>query len=289
MTASAGTQGLPTAGPSPGGSTPPARRAWGQLMCDYTPSIAFYALVLGVLELLVRLQVVPKFLLPAPSGVAARFVMEFPLLVRHAMRTLEEIALGYGLAVIAGLLLAILITHWRPLERAVYPFALFFQTTPKEAFAPILVVWFGYGIVPKVLITALVSFFPVLINTVAGLKNTDRRLLDLLRILNANGWQAFIKVRFPSAVPLIFSGLKIGITLATIGAIIGEWVVSDAGLGYRVLVAMGLFDLDSLFATLGMIGLVGIGLFGIVDLADRWLSPHRRRLARKDIVVGFRT
>lgn len=256
-------------------STALLRHRIRQALQEYLVTIVFYVGLLVIWEVAVsHTDLVPRFLVPAPSGVIRSFFDGFFELLIHARRTVWEILIGFGLAIALAFLAALGVSYSSFLRRVFYPLALFFQTTPKEAFAPVLVVWLGFRIAPKVVITALVCFFPIFVNAVLGLASTDPRLLELFHTLNASRAQTFFKARLPSAVPHIFAGLKIGITLAVIGAVIAEWVGSDAGLGYLVLTAMGRLDLDFLFATLMMIGLVGFLLYAAIAFLGHRLAPH---------------
>jgi NitT/TauT family transport system permease protein len=214
----------------------------------------------------------PPFILPPPEQVAARFVSAWAdgTIGPHAARTLLEIALGFSigasLAVIVGYVLA-----RRPLaERLLSPYLVAAQATPILALSPLLALWFGPGLTAKVMICALIVFFPVAIATMVGVRAVDARLLELARSLRATRRQVVTTLEIPAALPAIFGGLRVGITLAVVGAIVGEWAGADRGLGLLVNLARGsLFDIPLLFATLVSIALLGIVLYGLVVLAER--------------------
>jgi len=183
---------------------------------------------------------------------------------------LFEIALGFLVGGICGVLLAVFVTHSRVAERVIMPLALLLQTTPKLAIAPLFLIWFGYGLMPKVIMTILMCVFPVLINTAAGLRSVDGRIIEYLNILKATRWQILTKVRFPTALPQLFVGLKISMTLAVIGAIVGEWVGASAGLGHLILAANSQLDTVLVFAAVTAITLLGTAMYFIVYLIEHW-------------------
>jgi NitT/TauT family transport system permease protein len=240
-------------------------------------ALAFAAFVLGW-KALVVLGAYPPFILPAPEVVAARFVAAWldGTILPHALRTLEEVLLGFavgaGSAVAVGYALARL-----PLaERLLSPYLVAAQATPILAIAPLLALWFGPGLAAKVVICALIVFFPVAIATMVGVRAVDARLLELARSLRATRAQVVRTLEVPAALPSIFGGLRVGVTLAVVGAIVGEWAGADRGLGLLVNLARGsLFDTPLLFATLLTIALLGVGLYGLVVLIERRLVRPR--------------
>jgi NitT/TauT family transport system permease protein len=218
------------------------------------------------------------FILPPPEQVGARFVEAWAdgTIAPHAMRTLAEIAVGFavgaGLALVVGYLLARL-----PLaERLLSPYLVAAQATPILALAPLFAVWFGPGLTAKFVICALIVFFPVAIATMVGVRAVDDRLLELARSLRATRWQIVRTLEIPAALPAIFGGLRVGVTLAVVGAIVGEWAGADRGLGLLVNLARGsLFDIPLMFATLLTIALLGVALYGLVVLVERSLVGSR--------------
>jgi ABC-type nitrate/sulfonate/bicarbonate transport system permease component len=183
--------------------------------------------------------------------------------------------LGFGLATTVGITLAVLMFEIPVLERAIYPYVIGSQTVPVFAIAPLLVLWLGYGIMSKVLMAATIVFFPLVLNTLDGLKATDADTVSLLRVMRASRWQVLWKVQFPSALPFILSGAKIGISISTIGAVIGEWVGAKAGLGRLMLDANSQLQVSLVFAAIICLTVMGLGLFGLMTLIERWLTPWR--------------
>lgn len=216
---------------------------------------------------------VPNYLVPTPGQVWTTTVEQWPFLLRNTTVTLYETVVGFLLAALLGLGTAILIAYSRTMERAIYPIVLFAQVIPKIAIAPLLVVWFGVGFAPKVILAVLIAFFPVVISGVAGLRSTDPELIDLAATMGAGPWRTFRKIRFPNALPHLMSGLKVAVTLAVVGAVVGEFVGADEGLGYVLLLANGNLDAALLFADLFLMSLIGIALFVVVEVAEALLIP----------------
>jgi NitT/TauT family transport system permease protein len=231
-------------------------------------------LVLVVLwEVACRTFQVPSFLVPAPSAIGAKLYEKRNLYFGHTWITLYETVAGFALAVATGVIAAALIVVVPPVRDVIMPLLLIAQLVPKVAIAPILLIWFGYGLLPKVLIAFLVAFFPIVVNVASGLAAVERELLDLGRSLEATRWQIFWKFRMPTALPELFSGMKIAITLAVIGAVIGEFVGGNRGLGYLILVANQDLDTPLAFAALLILSIVGIVLYALIELAERLLIP----------------
>lgn len=229
-------------------------------------------------KLLVVVTGYPPFILPPPEQVAGRFLKAWSdgTIPPHAVQTLVEIALGFtigaSLAVVTGYVLARL-----PLaERLLSPYIVAAQATPILALAPLMALWFGPGITAKVVICAVIVFFPIAIATMVGIRSVDARLLELARSLRATRRQIVTTLEIPAALPSIFGGLRVGVTLSVVGAIVGEWAGADKGLGLLVNLARGsLFDIPLLFATLLTIALLGIALYGLVVLVERALVGTR--------------
>jgi NitT/TauT family transport system permease protein len=177
--------------------------------------------------------------------------------------------------VLIGIPLALSIFYSRPFERAIYPILVAFQTIPKVALAPLLVLYLGYGWAPKIMLAFLISFFPIVISTVVGLQSLDKNLVNLVRSMGANEWQTFFKVRLPAALPSIFGGFKVAVSLAVIGAVIGEYVAAERGLGYLQLQANSLFDTTLNFATVVTISILGVVLYFVVDFVEGKVSYKR--------------
>ena len=224
-------------------------------------------------ELWVQISEVPKWQLPAPSAIAQELVDSRALLLDHGLVTLKEIVLGFFAALVAGLLLAVGIAYSRLLERSIYPLVIASQTIPIIAIAPLLLIWVGYGIAPKVIIVALICFYPIAVNTVDGLKSVDPDMVNMFRTLGASRWQIFTKLQIPAAMPFAFSGIKIGISVSVIAAVIGEWVGASAGLGYLITYSQPLFLTARVFAAIVVLSAMGILLFVLASLVERWMLP----------------
>lgn len=230
-------------------------------------------------ELFVIIANPPRFILPAPSAIITTFVENFPLIFRHFLSTFQIAGFGYIVGTLTGLLLAVLMAVAPVIRSAIYPIVIASQTTPKIAIAPLLIVWFGLGLMPKVMMVALLTFFPVLINTLAGIDATDRGHLDLLKSVNATRWQTYRQVRLPAAIPYIFAGLKLALTISVIGAIVSEWVSANAGLGYLLLFYNAGLRTTHLFAVLLFLVLAASIAFAILLLLEKVLSWEARVLS----------
>jgi NitT/TauT family transport system permease protein len=233
-------------------------------------ALALSMVIVVLWQLAVPLLGLSEFVLPTPWVIANRLVTDFSLLAAHASYTLFEVVGGFGLAVIVGIPLALAIFYSRPFERAIYPIMVALQTIPKIALAPLLVLYLGYDWAPKISLAFLISFFPIVISTVVGLQSLDKGLVGLVRSMGANEWQTFYKVRLPAALPSVFGGFKVAIGLAVIGAIIGEYVAAERGLGYLQLQANARFDTALNFAAVVAISGLGVFLyFVLVFIEDR--------------------
>jgi NitT/TauT family transport system permease protein len=233
-------------------------------------------------EWLVRLADYPPFLLPSPTLVYQRFVaaIQDGLLVQHVLVTLQEIAGGLLLGLSVAFVIGYLLAKSHVLERMLAPYIVASQAIPIVALAPLLVIWFGSGSLSKVFVCALTLFFPVLINTIVGVRSVERDLVELMRSLQASRWATFRYLELPASLPVVFGGLKVGVTLSVIGAVVGEFVGSDRGLGFLVNLARGLFDTPLMFVALFTLMFLALALYGLVALMERWLLrwryPQRR-------------
>jgi len=229
-------------------------------------------------KLIVIVSGYPPYILPSPELVAARFVSAWAdgTIAPHAFRTLYEVALGFGVGAGLALIVGYVLARLPLAERLLSPYLVAAQAVPILAIAPLLALWFGPGLTAKIVICALIVFFPVAIATMVGVRGVDARLLELARSLRATRWQVVTTLEIPAALPAIFGGLRVGITLAVVGAIVGEWAGADRGLGLLINIAKGsLFDIPLLFATLLTIALMGIVLYGLVVLVERALVGAR--------------
>ena len=243
--------------------------------------LAGILLFLAVWEAGVRLLNVPAYLMPPPSGVFKVFVDEFPKLLYHGWVTTYEMLLGYAMAVAIAVPLAIGITSSHHFDRFITPQLLFFQVVPKVAIAPLFLVWFGVGTTPKVLVAFLISFFPIVIDAAVGLRSMSAEMRDLARSMGASRWQVFAQFRLPTSLPYLFSGLKVAATLAVAGAVVGEFVGADKGLGYLLLVTNSNMETALMFATIVALTIIGLVFFYAVEFLEKLLIPwhvtHRVR------------
>jgi ABC-type nitrate/sulfonate/bicarbonate transport system permease component len=257
----------------------PGRRRPG-LLGRALPPLLFSLLVLGGWQAYAELADISPLLLPSPWEVAGSVVDNAALFGRNAVVTLTEILLGFTLGAAAGIGLAVLLTYSLLAERAVYPWLVASQMVPIVAVAPILVVWFGFTIVPKVVVVALVCFFPVVVNTIDGLKSVDPVMIRLVRTLGMSRLRTMRSVRLPSALPYVFSGLKVAMALSVIGAVFGEWVGSSEGLGYLMLALNNQLATVDLFAAVLVLSLMGIALFFLVGMVERLVIPWHHETRR---------
>ena len=238
--------------------------------------IVLLALLLLAWELAVRVFHVPGYILPPPSRIAVTSFTEFPMLWPHILVTLSEILLGLTLASVGGLLLATAIVHVTILEWALHPLIIASQMVPVFAIAPLLIVWLGYGLWPKVVVASLIGFFPIAINAVDGLRAAPEETVELFRSFGASRWQVFAKLRLPGSLPALFTGWKVGATLSVVGATIGEWIGARQGLGFLMLQSNALLRIDAVFAAIAALTGVGLLLFGLVRIIE-WRVLRWRR------------
>ena len=254
-----------------------AIRAPRQVSSVAATAIAFAAFVLAW-KAVVVVGGYPPFILPSPEQVATRLVTAWAdgTIAPHALRTLIEIALGFGVGASLALVTGYVLARLPLAERLLSPYIVAAQATPILAIAPLLALWFGPGITAKVVICALIVFFPIAIATMVGIRSVDARLLELARSLRATRRQIVTTLEIPAALPSIFGGLRVGVALSVVGAIVGEWAGTDEGLGLLVNLARGaLFDIPLMFATLVTLALLGIALYGLVVLVERALVGTR--------------
>ncbi len=227
-------------------------------------------------ELLVRTGVVPSFLLPAPSAVATAFVADAPLLVEHTLTTVLEAALGLAIGVVVGFVFAVLMDRFETFYLAFNPLITVSQTIPTVAIAPLLVLWFGYGLAPKILLIVLTTFFPVTVSLVSGFRSVDPDVVDLMRTMNATDLQIFMRAKLPMALDQFFSGLRISATYAIVGAVIAEWLGGFSGLGVYMTRVRKSFSYDSMFAVIILISALSLGLMKGIDLLAKVCMPWKQ-------------
>ena len=239
----------------------------------YLYPIATLAALTALWELASRLGQIPRYILPAPSGIAARFYALHALIAKESLFTLEATLLGFGLSVLIGVPLGMALVSSRAFNRAVYPLLIGSQVVPKVAVAPVFLVWFGFGLLSKVMITFLIAFFPILISAVVGLQSTEIEKLYVARAAGASELQLFRLVRLPNALPYIFGGMKVSITLAVVGALVGEFVAAENGIGRVLLSASGNMDTELLFAGIFALVIIGVALFLLMEGLERLVLP----------------
>ncbi len=253
-----------------------ARSGPSSLLRRWLPPLGLLALLLLGWELAVRLGEIAPWLLPPPSAIPGAVVGDAGDLLRHTLVTLQEVLLGLAVAILLGLLMAVAIAFFPLLERALYPLVVASQTVPLPVLAPLLIIFLGYGIVPKILLVTLICFFPIVVNTVDGLRGVDGEAINLLRTFGATRWQIFAKVRWPAALPLFFSGLRVAAAVSVIGAVFGELIGASSGLGYYIRHETPLFHTAEVYGATIILMLLGIGLFVAVRAAEWTLLPWRR-------------
>jgi NitT/TauT family transport system permease protein len=230
-------------------------------------------LIFLVWDLVVRIFQVPPYLLPSPGEVARSLAEHWQHLAFQTIWTAAAILAGFAAAAVVAIPLAMLIVVSPTLKRLLYPPMVATQSIPKIALAPLFVVWFGFGIMPKVAVAFLIAFFPVVIDTIVGLRSVDPAMVQLARSMGAPQYRIFLKLRLPNALPMIFGGLKVASTLAVVGALTGEFIGSDRGLGYVLVQASGNLNTALLFATLVVLSLVAMAFFYLVEVAERIFIP----------------
>jgi ABC-type nitrate/sulfonate/bicarbonate transport system permease component len=238
-------------------------------LIDLAVAALALAAIAVVLEVGTRAFGVPPYLLPAPSAVAARMAADAGLLAREAGVTLSEASLGFALGTGVAFLAATAMAQSRLFERTLFPLAILVKLTPIVAVAPLFTLWFGFGTAPKVAIAALITFFPMLVNAFVGLRSADLQEVAFLETLGASGREVFRHLRVPSALPYLFSGARISLNLALIGAVVGEWTGADRGLGRIIFVANANLDLTALFGAVLVLAAIGIAANAAVGMAER--------------------
>ena len=257
------------------------RQKWGVALFGISILVAW--------ELVVRIFHFRPVVLPGPLKVLQILLLNSKLIYRHMWPTIWQCLLGFVSAGLAGVALGIMVVYSGFFRRSVLPYIVAFQVLPKIAFAPLFIIWFGVGSLSSIVMTFFISFFPMVIDTATGLETTDSTLISMARAFGASEWQIFSTVRFPHALPFIFSGLKVSITLAVIGIIVGEFVSSQEGLGYLILFAQGSLDTPLVMATLLVLGGIGLCLYGIFLLLEKhliyWEKEQEKDRVKKTVKV----
>lgn len=239
------------------------------------PSIAAVAALLLLWQTVCSLGWVPGYMLPSPVQVVQAFLSELPLLFENSLITLQEAFLGLLLGVTVGFVAAVLMDAFELLYKAFYPLLILTQTIPSVAIAPLLVLWFGYGMTPKIVLIVISTFFPVTVGLLDGFRSADRDAIGLLRSMGANRLQIFRHIKFPSALPQLFSGLRIAAAYSVVGAVISEWLGGFGGLGVYMTRVKKAFAFDKMFAVIFLISAISLALMALVELAQKKCMPYR--------------
>jgi len=235
--------------------------------------VVFFIVLLVLWEVLVEVIRVPTFILPPPGDLWASLIKKLPILGHHSVITFIEAFGGFAFSLILGVSFAIAVVYSRHLQNTIYPLIVILYAMPKSAFAPLMVIWVGYGLISKIAIAFLVAFFPIVVNTVVGLKEVEPELLELARINRGSAFDVFKKIRLPNSLPYMFAGIKVAIVLSVTGAIVAEFVAANEGLGYLVMQAN--YSLDTAFALviLLILAVLSLGLFWLAEIVQRKMAP----------------
>ena len=236
-------------------------------------AILTFLALLAVWEAATVFFAVPVYLLPAPTDVWAGFMSQPGRMLENAFITLQIIIVGYAIAVLVSIPLALLIAFSRFVQTTFYPLLVVFQIIPKIAIAPLFIVWFGYGFMPKIMLVFLLSFFPIVISAIAGFRSLDEDVEDFARSTGAGPWRMFVKIRLPQSLPHIFTGLKVGAAMAATAAVVAEFVGSDGGLGYLILEYNGFIETAKVFAAIILLSVAGLVIYYGVEALERVAIP----------------
>ncbi|MCT9930761.1 ABC transporter permease [Planotetraspora sp. A-T 1434] len=228
---------------------------------------------------------IKPYLVPSPARTLDAVLSQSAYFAHNTWITTYETVLGFAIAIVVGVLAAVVMVYSPTVEKSLYPLLLFAQVIPKIAIAPLFVVWLGFGLSPKIVVAVLMAFFPIVISAVTGLKTIDPEMLQLSSTMGAGTGQTFWKIRFPASLPHLFSGLKVAATMAVTGAVVGEFVGANEGLGYVILQANGNLDTPVLFAGLLIMSLLGVVLFALVELLENFVLPWHASRRRTDIAT----
>jgi NitT/TauT family transport system permease protein len=272
MVSQSATSSVPVAGVDQRDRPGPGERFRDAISRSWRP-VALLVACVAAWWVITAADLVQSYLVPSPGRTLQVMVDKRGYIGHHGWVTTYETLLGFAIAVVVGVLVAMIMVYSTSVERTLYPILLFAQVVPKVAIAPLLVVWLGFGLAPKVVVAVLIAFFPVVISMVTGLKAVDPEMIQLSATMGAGPLQTFTKIRFPASLPYLFSGLKVAVTLAVTGAVVGEFVGANEGLGYVIQQANGNLDTPMLFAGLLVMSLIGVVLFMLVEFAERLLLP----------------
>jgi NitT/TauT family transport system permease protein len=251
------------------------------LNSQWLKPVFLIVILLVVWDLVIRIFKIPPYLVPTPVAIMQQMGQQWPMLLQESVPTLYATLGGFALSVLIGVPIAMLVAYSPVIEGYLYPLVVFSQSIPKVAIAPLFVVWFGFGLFPRVLVAFLLGFFPVVVSTVMGFKSVEKDLIDLARSMGSSPLKLFFKISLPHALPSIFAAMKVSITLAVVGAVVGEFVGASSGLGYVLQRANGNFDQPMIFSALVVLSVIGALLFVAIDVLERfavpWHSSQRSR------------
>lgn len=239
-------------------------------------SVSAVILILIIWQIVCSLELVESFMLPSPVQVITALVTEFPLLMEHAAITMGEAIIGLALGVLLGFVMAVLMDHYDFLYKAFYPLIVLTQTVPAVAIAPLLVLWFGYGMAPKIILIVITTFFPIAVGLLNGFKEADKDSINLLRAMGANRLQVFRHIKLPGAISQFFAGLRISASYAVVGAVISEWLGGFNGLGVYMTLVKKAYAFDKMFAVIFLISIVSLLLIKLVDMAEKKCMPWKK-------------
>ena len=247
-----------------------------QNITDKIASSIIIAVLLMIWQILSMVNIIPKFMLPSPFEVVKAFVYDFPLLMEHTKITLIEAFLGLGLGIILGFAVAVIMDRFEYAYKMIYPVLVITQTIPTVAIAPLLVLWMGYGILPKIMLILLTSFFPITIGLLDGFHSVDRDMLNLLKTMGATSFQNFIHLKLPSSLGYFFAGLRISVSYSIIGAVVAEWLGGYDGLGVYMTRVRKSYSFDKMFAVIFLISGISLLLMYFVKKIQRWCMTWER-------------
>jgi NitT/TauT family transport system permease protein len=273
--------------PTSAAPAPPVQKRTGRRLVSRLVPVATTLLCLLIWEAAVRLLKVPVFMLPPPSAVLHEVVAQHAYFLKNAIATAWAVILGFVLAVLVGVPMATVMVYSKTFSEAIHPVLITAQVLPKVALAPLFIVWFGFGLLPKVIMTFLIAFFPIVIDTLTGLMAVRPESLMLIRSMGGNRWQAFWKVRLPTALPSMFAGFKVAMTFAVVGAIVAEFVASDAGLGYVLVEARANLAMVTVFAAITWLIVMGFAFYYVVEVAERMFLKGRSRRHGQELGAGL--
>ncbi|MBU3128148.1 ABC transporter permease [Clostridium tagluense] len=243
--------------------------------------IFFQLIILFIWQIAIDKWKVPQYILPSPKDIIITLVNILPSITKHIYATLCEALIGFTISILLALILAILMDNVKLIKKCVYPILVVSQTIPIIALAPLFVIWFGFGTLPKIIVVVLVCFFPIVISLMDGLESVDTDMVNLLKTMGASKFKIFTMVKLPASTVNFFSGLRIAATYSIMGAVIGEWLGGDNGLGVYMIRAKNSYALDKVFAVIIIIVLLSMGLFGLLYLLQYFFTPWSRNKADK--------